>query len=441
MGALQRGGRGEPERVDPRARRRPRRSARVGPDNRMVGPAVPEVHELEQRRRHGARRSSSARSRRRRALGVARGPLGVPALGHRLPRAPVRQQPLVVRPRRRRSSWAAASRSSWPASTHRRHRRRRPVLVLPGGRAARRAEPRPRHRTPAHPHRRPAVRRRAVEQLRDARDRHDDGRPARAARRSAGWCGPTAATPPSTRSACTAPRRRPTAFRHGYPQDEIDAMPRRELAEPADAAGPATIEAYTVMHSRDGAPETAIAACLLADGRRAWGTSTDAGRRGGDVRGRVGRSRGAPRRRGPVAPLNRGAGDILFAMAAPDRLPIVLDCDPGHDDAVAIDRRRPPHRPARHHHGRRQRTARSAPPTTPSSSATCWASTCRCTPARRGRWSPNRSTPTTSTARAGSTAPICPNPSRPPDGTDAVGFIVETCRGAARACGSCRRAR
>ena len=33
-------------------------------------------------------------------------------------------------------------------------------------------------------------------------------------------------------------------------------MPRRELAEPADAAGPATIEAYTVMHSRDGEPET-----------------------------------------------------------------------------------------------------------------------------------------------------------------------------------------
>jgi acetyl-CoA C-acetyltransferase len=28
------------------------------------------------------------------------------------------------------------------------------------------------------------------------------------------------------------------------------------------------------MHSREGDPETAIAACLLADGRRAWGTST-----------------------------------------------------------------------------------------------------------------------------------------------------------------------
>ena len=41
------------------------------------------------------------------------------------------------------------------------------------------------------------------------------------------------------------------------------------------AAGSATIEAYTVMFTRDGAPETALAACLLADGRRAWGTSSD----------------------------------------------------------------------------------------------------------------------------------------------------------------------
>jgi acetyl-CoA C-acetyltransferase len=69
----------------------------------------------------------------------------------------------------------------------------------------------------------------------------------------------------------------PEGFRHTSPQDEIDALPRRSLAEPESAAGPATIEAYTVMHDRDGRPETAIAACLLADGRRAWGTSGDAG--------------------------------------------------------------------------------------------------------------------------------------------------------------------
>lgn len=66
-----------------------------------------------------------------------------------------------------------------------------------------------------------------------------------------------------------------TPFRHAYPQDEIDAMPRRKLAEADDAQGPATVEAYTVMHDRDGLPEIALAACLLADGRRAWGTSSD----------------------------------------------------------------------------------------------------------------------------------------------------------------------
>ena len=64
-------------------------------------------------------------------------------------------------------------------------------------------------------------------------------------------------------------------FRYAYPQDEIDAMPRREVATAEEAAGPATIEVYSVMHDRDGNPEFAFAACLLDDGRRAWGRSTD----------------------------------------------------------------------------------------------------------------------------------------------------------------------
>jgi acetyl-CoA C-acetyltransferase len=71
----------------------------------------------------------------------------------------------------------------------------------------------------------------------------------------------------------TAPA--PNGFRHTSPQDEIDALPRRSLAPFGTAVGPARIEAYTVMHARDGRPETAIAACLLDDGRRAWGTATD----------------------------------------------------------------------------------------------------------------------------------------------------------------------
>ena len=64
-------------------------------------------------------------------------------------------------------------------------------------------------------------------------------------------------------------------FSHAYPQKEIDAMPRRSVANASEAVGRATIEAYSVMHDRDGAPEKIHAACLLADGRRAWGESTD----------------------------------------------------------------------------------------------------------------------------------------------------------------------
>lgn len=66
-------------------------------------------------------------------------------------------------------------------------------------------------------------------------------------------------------------------FRHACPQAEIDALPQRELASPADAAadGNATIEAYAVMYDRDNQPETAHATLLLGDGRRAWGRTAD----------------------------------------------------------------------------------------------------------------------------------------------------------------------
>jgi acetyl-CoA C-acetyltransferase len=64
-------------------------------------------------------------------------------------------------------------------------------------------------------------------------------------------------------------------FRHDEPQAQIDALPSRELADAGESTGPASIEAYTVMHDRDGAPEQAIATCLLPDGRRAWGLSSD----------------------------------------------------------------------------------------------------------------------------------------------------------------------
>jgi acetyl-CoA C-acetyltransferase len=64
-------------------------------------------------------------------------------------------------------------------------------------------------------------------------------------------------------------------FRHAEPQAEVDALPRRELCE--EPAGEVTVEAWTVMHDRDGSPETGIVVGLLDDGRRAWGTTTEPG--------------------------------------------------------------------------------------------------------------------------------------------------------------------
>jgi acetyl-CoA C-acetyltransferase len=63
-------------------------------------------------------------------------------------------------------------------------------------------------------------------------------------------------------------------FRHRDLQAEVDALPSRGVCEDPD--GPAAVETWTVMHDRDGNPETGILAALLPDGRRAWGTTQDA---------------------------------------------------------------------------------------------------------------------------------------------------------------------
>ena len=62
-------------------------------------------------------------------------------------------------------------------------------------------------------------------------------------------------------------------FRHAEPQDEVDALPSRELCEDPD--GTATVETWTVMHDRANQPEQVILTALLPDGRRAWGVSTE----------------------------------------------------------------------------------------------------------------------------------------------------------------------
>jgi acetyl-CoA C-acetyltransferase len=65
----------------------------------------------------------------------------------------------------------------------------------------------------------------------------------------------------------------PGGYRRGSPQAEVDALPARQPAP--DHEGRVAIESYTVMHGRDGAPELGIVACLLPDGRRAWGNVSD----------------------------------------------------------------------------------------------------------------------------------------------------------------------
>ena len=67
----------------------------------------------------------------------------------------------------------------------------------------------------------------------------------------------------------------PAPWRHASPQAEIDAMPSRALVTGSDAAGAASVEAYTVVHGRDGAPARAIAAVRTPAGARAWATSED----------------------------------------------------------------------------------------------------------------------------------------------------------------------
>jgi acetyl-CoA C-acetyltransferase len=71
----------------------------------------------------------------------------------------------------------------------------------------------------------------------------------------------------------TRPPERPYA--HAEPQAEVDALPRREIAEPAAPEEP--VEAFTVVYARDGTPGQAIFSALRPDGSRALGSSADAG--------------------------------------------------------------------------------------------------------------------------------------------------------------------
>ena len=66
-------------------------------------------------------------------------------------------------------------------------------------------------------------------------------------------------------------------FLHDSPQREVDALPQRRVATAADVAGDVSVEAYSVMHDRDGSPSRIAAAVLTHDGVRSWAVSTDDG--------------------------------------------------------------------------------------------------------------------------------------------------------------------
>jgi acetyl-CoA C-acetyltransferase len=65
-----------------------------------------------------------------------------------------------------------------------------------------------------------------------------------------------------------------SGFRWEDVQDQVDAVASVRSAV-GEADGPVTIETWTVMHDREGAPENGFAAARLDDGTRAWGTTQD----------------------------------------------------------------------------------------------------------------------------------------------------------------------
>lgn len=70
----------------------------------------------------------------------------------------------------------------------------------------------------------------------------------------------------------TEPPKQP--FRRAEPQDEVDRTPSRP--EAAGYSGPVTVEAWSVMHERDGRPSIGFVSCLTPDGGRTWGNIHDA---------------------------------------------------------------------------------------------------------------------------------------------------------------------
>jgi acetyl-CoA C-acetyltransferase len=66
------------------------------------------------------------------------------------------------------------------------------------------------------------------------------------------------------------------SFAHHEAQSEVDALPRRTVAQDAGGAK-VPVEAYTAMYARDGSLSVAMASGLLPDGRRALAKADDPG--------------------------------------------------------------------------------------------------------------------------------------------------------------------
>jgi acetyl-CoA C-acetyltransferase len=56
-------------------------------------------------------------------------------------------------------------------------------------------------------------------------------------------------------------------------QAQLDSTPQKTIADEHD--GSATVDAYSVVHGRDGAPEWGVLVCDVGDGKRAYAKVTD----------------------------------------------------------------------------------------------------------------------------------------------------------------------
>ncbi len=196
------------------------------PDDRD---AVPEVHELEQRRRHVGR-GHHVLGREGPRPRHHRGPLGLHPRRRRCSRPRLRVEPRRP-PLLARDPDCGPRRHAARRHRDRRRRVRRPLLVLPVGGADRcggaRLRPRPRPRRSPAGCASPAGRGTTTSCTRSPRWSSSCATsPVRS-----GSCARTAATSRSTRSASTRRRRPADGFRAAHPQDEIDVLPRRELAD------------------------------------------------------------------------------------------------------------------------------------------------------------------------------------------------------------------